>query len=77
MGFLTEKEKKEFLELVKSKDLRNDFRIIRKNKINPFLKSDGSIDIDKYIQFLNEYNNFINHTPKPFKPILIKINKLL
>ena len=26
-------------------------------------------DLDKYINFVNFYNNFINHRPKLFKPI--------
>ena len=65
----SKKEKEEFLELSKSKKLREDFKNLRKKRHNPFVKN-GKVDIEKYIEFLNQYNEFINHTPKPFKKII-------
>lgn len=73
---ISEIEKEELLKLSRSEKLKEEMRFIKKTKYNPFVK-DGVFDIDKYIEFLNEYNRFINHTPKKFKPIVIKNNKLL
>ncbi|MCB1189950.1 MAG: hypothetical protein H7A23_18080 [Leptospiraceae bacterium] len=39
-----------------------------KNIHNPFIQ-DGKVCVDKYIEFLEEYNAFINHQPKKFKKI--------
>ncbi len=73
---LTKEEKKEIKTLAKSKKLKEDFRKISNNRYNPFVIN-GKVDIDKFLNFLNEYNQFINHTPKPFKKILTRYNKLL
>ncbi|MCS7232178.1 MAG: hypothetical protein RMJ67_08590 [Elusimicrobiota bacterium] len=73
---ISKSEKEELLKLLQSKKFKEDMRIVSKNKHNPFVK-EGTVDIDKYIEFLNQYNKFINHTPKKFKPILIKCNKIL
>lgn len=53
----------------------DDIRHLAKNRHKPFLK-DGKVDIDSYIDFLNDYNEFINHMPKPLKPMKEKIMKL-
>lgn len=72
---LSEKEKQEWTVLAESTSLRDDMRRLSESRHNPFLK-DGRVDIDKYIDFLNQYNEFINHTPKPFKPMIDRIMKL-
>jgi len=72
---LSEKEKQEFTAIAEYRSLRDDMRYLAENRHNPFLK-DGKIDIDRYIDFLNAYNEFINHTPKPFKPMIDRIMKL-
>jgi antitoxin component HigA of HigAB toxin-antitoxin module len=46
-----------------------DLEYVRKNRHNPFLK-DGRVDIEAYLQFVTEFNEFINHAPKPFRPIV-------
>jgi hypothetical protein len=55
--------------------LREDMRYLAEHRHNPFLK-DGHVDIDNYIEFLNTFNEFINHNPKPFKPMIDKVMKL-
>ena len=72
---LSEKEKQEFTAIAESRSLRDDMRYLAENRHNPFLK-DGKVDIDSYIDFLNAYNEFISHTPKPFKPMIDRIMKL-
>jgi len=71
----SKKEKEEFLRISKSKKLREDFENLKEKKHNPFIK-DGKVDIERYIEFLNEYNKFINHAPKPFKKIIDKDMRL-
>jgi hypothetical protein len=65
MATLSELEKQELLELSRSTQLRDDIRIIKRNQE----QSSQNISLDEYIQFLNETNELINHTPKPFKKI--------
>lgn len=55
--------------------IEDDIRHLAENRHKPFLK-DGKVDIDSYIDFLNDYNEFINHMPKPFKPMKEKTMKL-
>lgn len=62
---------KELFELSQSRALLNDLRAVRAQRHNPFIK-DGRVNIDAYIEFVTQYNSFINHRPKPFKPIIIK-----
>ncbi len=75
MAVISEDEKREFLRLAKSSSLRRDMRHLSSNRHNPFIK-DGKVDVDAYIEFVTQYNEFINHEPKPFKPMVDKIMKL-
>jgi hypothetical protein len=72
---LSEKEKQEWSGLADSVSLRDDARRLKESLHNPFIK-DGAVDIDRYINFLNEYNEFINQRQKTFKPIIERIMKL-
>ena len=76
MAKLSKQEKDELLKLAKSRKLSAGSSLINKNRINPFLKSDGTVDVDKYIFFLTEYNRFINHNPRPFRRIVDKDMRL-
>lgn len=66
------KEQEEFLRLSQSSSLKADMRYIAAHRHNPLLV-DGTVDMDRLIAFLTEYNEFINHQPKPFKPMIDKI----
>ena len=72
---MTENEKQECTELSQSESIRDDMRRLVATRHSPFLK-DGKVDLDRYLDFLNGYNEFINHMPKPFKPIQDRIMKL-
>ncbi len=37
---------------------------------------DGKVDADAHIEFLNQFNEFINHEPKPFRKIIDRVMKL-
>jgi hypothetical protein len=74
-SMMPEDGKQECTELSQSEAIRDDMRRLAENRHGPFLK-DGKVDLDRYIDFLNEFNEFINHMPKPFKPIQDRIMKL-
>ena len=42
---------------------------------NPFIK-DGVVDMDGYSEFVQQFNEFINHKPKQFRPMIDKEMKL-
>ena len=70
-----EEETSEMLEAAKSKSLKEDMRRLKAASQNVFIRN-GKPDIDAYIEFLNGFNEFINHRSKPFKPMIDNIMKL-
>jgi hypothetical protein len=42
---------------------------------SPFVRN-GVVDIDAYIEFVQQFNEFINHEPKPFRPMIEKDMRL-
>jgi hypothetical protein len=72
---LGKEEKKELKQLAKSASLRKDMKQVGANRYNPFVVN-GQVDIDRWITFLTEYNEFINHAGKPFHPMVEKDIKL-
>lgn len=60
---------KELIELAKSEDFRRDTEMLCLRNKSPFIK-DGKVDVDAYIEFVTQFNEFINHEPKPFKPMV-------
>lgn len=72
---LSEKAEKELIELGKSEGLKKDMEMLSSQWQSPFVKN-GSVDIDAYIEFVQQFNEFINHEPKPFRPIIDKGMKL-
>jgi hypothetical protein len=72
---LSKKRKEELLRLSQSSSLKADMRYVSAHRHNPLIV-DGKVDLDRFITFLTEYNEFINHKPKPFKPMIDRIMKL-
>lgn len=72
---ISEKAAKELVELSRSAKLRADMEKVASSRHNPFFK-DGKADVDAYIEFVTQYNEFINHQPKPFKKIIDKDMRL-
>jgi hypothetical protein len=68
MSVLSKKAGEELQDKVLSRVLRADLDAVAGSRINPFIK-DGRVDVDAYIAFVSEFNEFINHQPKPFEPI--------
>ena len=67
MKGLSEEAKRELQ--LKINSLKDDIKILRKERYNPFMRN-GKVDIDAYIEFVTEFNEFINHAPKPFEKII-------
>ncbi|MBI5307127.1 MAG: hypothetical protein HZB37_02000 [Planctomycetes bacterium] len=72
---LSDRAEKELVALGKSEELRKDMETLRSQWHSPFIK-DGIVDADAYIEFVQQFNEFINHEPKPFKPMIEKEMKL-
>lgn len=72
---ISQEAAKEFLELSKSESLKKDMDVLRYQRYNPFIK-EGEVDINAYIEFVTQFNEFINHQPKQFKPIIDKDMRL-
>jgi predicted type IV restriction endonuclease len=65
MANLSKDEKKELLEAASSFKLKQEFEVVRKNRVD-FKKE---FNADTYIKFISIFNKFINHIKKPFKKI--------
>jgi len=54
---------------------RKDMELVTEGRHNPFIKN-GRVDVDAYIEFVTQYNDFINHKPKPFRRMIDNDMKL-
>ena len=61
---LSDQEREELVRLSKSARLKEDMRWLSANAHNP-LMVDGRVDADRWLTFLNEYNEFVGHARKP------------
>jgi len=75
MGKISKKEKEELQRVAASALMRKDMQHLSANRFNFFIEGQ-TINMDRLLIFLTEYNEFINHSPKPFKPIIDRIMKL-
>ncbi len=72
---LSQKAEKELIDLAKSDSFKKDIEMLRSRWQMPFVR-DGKVDADAYIEFVTQFNEFINHEPKPFKPMIDRDMKL-
>ena len=72
---LSENAEKELIDLAKSDSFKKDIEMLRSRWQMPFVR-DGKVDADAYIEFVTQFNEFINHEPKSFKPIIDRVMKL-
>ena len=72
---ISEREKREMLRLSETSSLKEDMEYISSHRHNPVVK-EGRIDMDRLIDFLTQFNEFINHEPKLFRPMIDKAMKL-
>lgn len=69
MALLSEEERQDMLRLAGCPDLKRDMELIVSGRHNPLLVN-GAVDMDRLLDFLTQYNEFINHQAKPFKQML-------
>ena len=62
-------ERAELLRLACSASLRKDMRYIATHRHSPVVFK-GEVSLERLIRFLNQFNECINHEPRPFKPII-------
>ena len=60
---LTEEAKESMRGAVRSESLRLDMEYLREQRANPFMVN-GEVDTDRVIEFLQFYNEFMNHPRK-------------
>lgn len=75
MARISNDEKLELLRLASSSSMREDMELIARQRHNPVMV-DGKINMDRVLEFLTQFNEFINHEPKPFEPMIEKEMKL-
>ncbi|MBI5073985.1 MAG: hypothetical protein HZB62_02260 [Nitrospirae bacterium] len=75
MPGISEQERQEMQRLVESSSMRKDMEYLSSHRHNPVLVN-GAFDMDRLIEFLLQFNEFINHQPKPFRPMIEKNMKL-
>lgn len=75
MAKLSKEAARELKELASLTQVRKDSVHLFKNRHNPFIVN-GEIDLDRWVAFLSDYGDFVNHTPKPFRKIRTQFNKL-
>lgn len=73
---LTDEERAELLELSHSQSLRDDMARVAATRHNPFVDENGEVDADRVVDFLTQYNEFLNHAGKPRQPFIEKNMKL-
>jgi hypothetical protein len=59
----------DIIELDESEELKKDMEMLNSQWKSHFVKN-GVVDFDAYIEFVQQFNEFINHEPKPFKPMI-------
>lgn len=73
---LSEEDRAELVELSRSQSLRDDMARVAATRHNPFLDENGEVDADRVVDFLTQYNEFLNHAGKPRQPFIEKNMKL-
>jgi hypothetical protein len=66
---LSKKAEKELIRFAMSGDFQRDMEVLNRRHTSPFVR-DGKVDIDSYIEFIMQFNAFINHAHKPFTGII-------
>lgn len=72
---LSEEAAKEIRDLASSAALKRDMTIVAESRRKFFIK-DGKVDVDAYVEFVCAFNEFINHEPKKFVPMIDKDMRL-
>ena len=69
MATISESERADILRVARSSALKEDMEYVVAHRFNPVVVG-GKVDMDRLIEFLDGFNAFINHEPKPFTPMI-------
>ena len=72
---LSQSEKEELLAVAASRSMREDAARLVSARAERFMV-DGEVSADLFTEFLTEYNAFLNHPRKPFRPFREGLMKL-
>ena len=72
---LTEEAKRSMLEESRSESLRNDMAYLRELTAGSFMLN-GEVDADRMVEFLQFYNEFLNHPVKEDREFIERDMKL-
>jgi len=75
MGKISKEAREELIRLSRDASLREDMRKVASHRHEIFSAGGGN-DPDVLVKFLTEYNEFLNHQPKPFQEIIDRNMKL-
>ena len=75
MGKISKEARKELIRLARDASFLEDMRKVSSNRHDIFGAAGGS-EADTLVKFLTEYNEFLNHQPKPFQEIVGRNMKL-
>lgn len=64
---ISDKDRAELLAVSHSESMRDDMSSVAAGRHNPFIL-DGEVCPDRVVEFLTQYNEFLNHPMKPFRP---------
>ncbi len=56
--------------------LSADMKWLADHRHHPLRGPDGKVDPDRYLKFVQEYNEFISHRRRKFRPIIIRDARL-
>ena len=72
---LSREAEQELLASAQSEELGKDLSLLDARNKTPFIRG-GTADVDAYVEFVSQFNDFINHQPKPFRKIIDRQMKL-
>ncbi|MFA5793904.1 MAG: hypothetical protein WC980_02365 [Candidatus Brocadiia bacterium] len=62
------------LKTIEQTAISRDMRAVAKNRHNPF--KNRKTGVDSYLEFVTQYNEFINHRAKPFRKMVDRLMKM-
>ena len=75
MGKISNEAREELIRSAGDASFREDMRKVASNRHDVF-RAGSRNDPDILLKFLTEYNEFLNHQPKPFQEIIDRNMKL-
>lgn len=72
---ISQEDRDELLALAGSRRMREDTARVSASRLNPFLIG-SEVSAELVMEFLTQYNEFLNHQVKPLRPFIERNMKL-